>query len=70
MTQQLAPITEGDRAYDAERAAKKVERTRIALKHGLTLAVVEDYLATLQTSTFDRRVARAELAQSRNRLGW
>jgi len=63
-------FTAADQAYDAERLAKSEVRARLASERGITLTVVEDQLACMQPSNFDRRVARGRLAASRARLGW
>jgi len=62
--------TAADRAYDVERMVKRIHRLRLAREQRITPHVLEDYLASMQPSAFDRRIARYRLAESRERLGW
>lgn len=59
-----------DDEYDSDRAARKGQRLSLAERRGETLRAVEDALAALQISAFDRRMVRERLAVSRLRLGW
>ncbi len=62
--------TTNDAEFDHMRTVNRSRRIELASRRGTTLRDVEDVLAAMQTSAFDRRVARQRLAESRGRMGW